>query len=502
MTKFIAAGATAVALLLGTTALAMADGKITIATVGEPSTLDVQLSPVILVNTITQHIFETLFAFDGKWQSKPLLAAALPTVSEDGLTYVIPLREDVKFHNGATMTADDVVASLERWTKVNSRGKQLAPMIESLTATGPAEVTIVMKQKYAPLVATLSQYAVIMPASTLADTLTEFVGTGPYKLQERKPDQYIQLVKFDGYVSPEGAADNYAGHREAVADELLFMPVPDANTRVEGVLAGQYDYADSLPISAYDRLAASDVAEPVVLPDSGWMSLNMNMKEGILSDVRLRKAVELALNANDLMAAAFDKPEFFTVNGAMFPKSYAWYTEAGVARHGEGDIAAAQALMKEAGYKDQPIRILTTRQYEFHFKLAQVAEAYLEAAGFKVELMVSDWATLTSRRADPTQWDIFITHSVQAADPALHNTFSASYPGWYVSEGKDAALAAYMASSEADRMGAWEALQTQFYEDAPLYKVGDFNGLSGASRKLEGLEPGVWPYFWNVAAAN
>ncbi|MDB6454189.1 ABC transporter substrate-binding protein [Falsirhodobacter sp. 20TX0035] len=505
MIGFLTTSACAVALLIGTAAFAAppAGSKLTVATIGEPATLDVQLSPVILVQEITQHIFETLFALDTSGVAKPLLAAAMPEVSADGLTYVIPLRQDVTFHNDAPMTAQDVTASLMRWTKINSKGKAAAAYIDTIEATGDHEVTIRLKERFAPLVAMLSQYSVIMPESTLADPLVEFVGTGPFRLEERRPDQYIDLRAFEGYTPPAGEADGYAGAREAMVEQLVFTPVPDANTRVEGVLAGQYDYADSLPISAFDRLEASDVAEPVVLKDSGWMSLNMNMKEGVLTDVRLRQAVANALNSNDLMAAAFDDPGFFTVNGALFPESSTWYSTAGMDIPAEGDMEHAQELLKEAGYDGTPLRILTTRQYEFNYKMAQVAEVYLEMAGFDVDLQVSDWATLTSRRGDLAAWDIFITNSVFPPDPSMHNTFTASYPGWYETPGKDAALASYLSAVGEDaQKDAADALQTQFFTDMPIFKVGDFNSLSAASKKLQNLEPAVWPFFWNVSVGN
>lgn len=473
--------------------------RITVATVGEPPTLDVQLSPIILVNEIAQHIFETLFAFDSHDQAHPLLAAAMPDISADGLTYRIRLRDDVKFHNGKAMTSDDVVASLERWAKINSKGKAAAEKIKRIAAAGEHEVVIELNERYAPLVALLSQYAVVMPKDTLDEPLTQFIGTGPFALKERKPDQYIDLVRFDGYEPVETEANGYAGRRLAKVDNLVFVPVPDANTRVEGLLSGQYDFADNLPISAYERLKSSDVAVPVVPANSGWVSLNFNTKEGVMSDVNMRRAVSSALNPADLLAAAFDKPEFYTVNASLFPKGSKWYSEEGIAYYGDSDLQAARELLKVAKYNDQPIRILTTRQYEFNFKIAQVAQAYLEAAGLKVELLVSDWATLTSRRADPAQWDIFITNSVFPADPSLHNTYTANYPGWYESAGKDKALSTYNAAlTDVEQKAAAVELQKQFFQDMPLYKIGDFNALSGASIRLKNLQPAVWPFFWNV----
>lgn len=475
------------------------DGILTVATIGEPPTLDAMQTPTDIVLTIGQHIFETLFTYDAAWRSVPLLAAAMPEVSEDGLTVRIPLREGVKFHDGSDFDSADVVASLERWMAVNSKGKQVAEVVESLAADGPNAVVFKLKSRYSPLLATISQAAIILPSEKVADELTEFVGTGPYALKERKPDQYTQLVRFDGYRSPEGEISNYAGKREAVAGEIRFVPVPDANTRVEGLISGQFDYADSLPVSAYERVKSSDTATPVIFENTGWVSMNMNMKEGLLTDKDLRHAVQLALNPQDMMLAAFGSEEFFSVDASLFPEGYPWHSEAGVARYGAGDPEGAAKLLESAGYDGTPLRILTSRQYEFHYKIAEVAKAYLEAAGFKTDLQVVDWATLTQRRGDPAQWDIFITHSNFPGDPSTINTITDSYPGWYVSDQKTQAVNAYLAAtSDAEKVAAWEAIQTVIYDDAPLFKVGNFNAVSGISKAVGGYEPTYWPHFWNV----
>ena len=142
---------------------------------------------------------------------------------------------------------------------------------------------------------------------------------------------------------------------------------------------------------------------------------------------------------------------------------------------------------------------MTSRQYEFHYKIGEVAKAYLEAAGFKVDLQVVDWATLTTRRADPKEWDIFITHSNFPGDPTTINTITDTYPGWYVSEEKAAAVAAYMnAVSDADKQKAWEGIQTVIYDDAPLFKVGNFNAVTGVAAGISDYTPTYWPHFWNV----
>ena len=88
---------------------------VNVAVIGEPASLDPGISATDLVGMISQHVFETLFTFDSKWNVTPLLAEAMPNISADGTVYKIALRQGIKFHNGREMTAEDVVASLKRW---------------------------------------------------------------------------------------------------------------------------------------------------------------------------------------------------------------------------------------------------------------------------------------------------------------------------------------------------------------------------------------------------
>ena len=93
------------------------------------------------VSIVTQHFFETLYTFGKDWAITPLLAADMPQISADGLTYTIPLRTGIKFHDGSDMDSTDVVASLNRWEKIATRGKQAAEVISGVEAVdhiGPA----------------------------------------------------------------------------------------------------------------------------------------------------------------------------------------------------------------------------------------------------------------------------------------------------------------------------------------------------------------------------
>ncbi|NDV89203.1 ABC transporter substrate-binding protein [Aurantimonas aggregata] len=479
-------------------------GIITVATIGEPNTLDPMAATGDLLGMVTQHFLETLYTFDKEWNVTPLLAADLPEISDDGKTVTIALREGIKFHNGKTMTADDVVASLERWFKIASRGQLVADKVEKIEATDASTVTISLSAPFGPLPALLAfnnSAAVILPKETLAEPLTEFVGTGPFMLKERRPDQYIQLVRFADYQPLEGEPDGFGGRREALLEEVRFVPVPDANTRVEGAVAGQYDYAELLPVESFDRLTGQ--TEPMLTESFGWPMFIMNTKQGVMTDQNLRKAVQALQNSDDLMLAAFGEERFFKVDGALYPEGYVWRNETGVEAYNQGDVEKAKSLAEQAGYDGEPIRILTSRQYEFHYKMAQVLDAYLKSAGLNSQLDVVDWATLVQRRADPALWDIFITHSPFLPDPALIAPLPASYPGWWSTPEKEELLTALNTETDlAKRQAIWADIQGLIYEQAPFYKVGDFAALAAKSPKVEGFEASPWPYFWNVSLAK
>ena len=479
-------------------------GTINVATVGEPPTLDPMTSTADLVGIVTQHIFETLYTFDHNWKVTPLLAEALPEISSDGKTVTIKLRSGVKFHDGTDMASDDVVASLNRWTKLASRGKQAAGFIESIAATDPQTVTITLKQSYAPLVSLLAfnnSAAIVIPAEKQADTMAEFVGTGPYMLNERKADQYIQLARFDGYTTPAGESDGYGGARHQYLDEIRFVPVPDPNTRVEAAVSGQFDYIDSIPVESYDKLKGATATQPVMLKPFGYPVFVFNTAEGAARNVAVRKAIRQALNMEDMLAAAFGSTDFYALAGNIYPGNFAWHSDAGVeGAYNLADPEGAAAAAKEAGYNGEPIRILTSRQYEFHYKMAQVAAEYLKLAGFAVDLQVVDWATLTQRRTDKALWDIYITHSPFLPEPALIGSLSTSSPGWWDTPDRKAAVDAF--TSEADptkRTELWANVQKTIYAEIPFMKIGDFNAVSAKSVNLDGVEPAPWPYFWNAS---
>src|SRR5580704_1967353 len=162
-------------------------GVLNVAMSSEPGPLDPTPVTSDTLSTITQHFLETLYIFGPDYSIAPLLAAALPEISDGGTRYTIKLRSGVPFHDGSTMNADDVVASLQRWGRLSPRGRTPWAFLDSITATDPTTVEIVLKRPYSPLLNLLAfpnGSPQIMPkrVATMPDPLKDFTGTGPFKL--------------------------------------------------------------------------------------------------------------------------------------------------------------------------------------------------------------------------------------------------------------------------------------------------------------------------------
>ncbi|QDL56895.1 ABC transporter substrate-binding protein [Rhodoferax aquaticus] len=483
-------------------------GAANLAMVGEPQGLDPMTSTADLVGTIMQHVYEPLYTFDANWNIAPMLAESMPTVAKDGLTYTIQLRKGVKLHNGRDLNADDVVASLKRWMDVSPRGKAVAKVVAALNAKTAHSVELVLNAPYAPLLAQLalpSGMAAIMAKESIAPQITDFVGTGPYKFKERRPDQFTVLVRHDAYTARKEAPSGYAGRREALLDELRFVPVPNANTRVEGALSGQFQYADLLPVEATSRIEkAGSAVVPIVTKNFGFPYVVFNTKEGVLNTQPMRRAVQTAVGQGEMMAAAFGDNRFFVVEPNFFPKGTPYYSAAGSAVYNERNPAVAKEQAAKAGYTGQPIRIMASRQYEFHYNMALVMAEQLKKAGFKTELQVVDWATLVQRRGDSKLWDVYFTHSGLLPEPMLSPPqLGDGAPGWWDTPAKKATLSAFNQETNLAKRGPlWGAVQQTVYDEVPFIEVGKFNALSARSAKLEGYIPSVWPFFWNTGLAK
>ena len=478
-------------------------GAVNVAIIGEADTLDPMISSKDVVGTVTQHIYETLFTFDGSWAPAPLLAESMPEVSSDGLTYTIKIRQGVNFHDGSSMDSADVVDSLNRWLSIASRGKSVASKVDSVTALDSHTVQIQLNAVYSPLLSLMSMNnaaAVIYPQENIKGAdLAAPIGTGPYKVNEYKADQYLQLVRYDGYSSSTSAIDGASGPRERYLDEINFIQVGDVSTRLEGLLSGQFDFAESIAAESYDRLDSSSNAEPVLLAPYGWPMWVINHKKGIMTDLNVRKALQAALPAEDMLYAAFGDEKFYKADGALYQEGFVWNSDAGLENYGSGDTNKANGFLKSSSYDGSPLRILTSKQYMWHFKTAEVAKVYLEQAGFNVQMDVVDWATLGQRRNNPDLWDVFLSHSPYIPEPSLNGTMQSTYRAGWTNGEKEYLMSQFTSVTDtAERAAIWAQIQENYFNDVGFIKLGSFNSLRGKSVALKGVPETPWPFFWNA----
>jgi peptide/nickel transport system substrate-binding protein len=303
-------------------------GVLRVGNLGEPPSLDAHWTTASITETLTNHIYEGLYSLDSNNRPIPMLAQG-HTVSRDGLTYTFKLRQGIKFHNGKEMTSEDVVASLNRWGKQSNYGKSLFAQVAELKALDKYTVEMKLKEKSAIVLISLAvpnNFGAIYPKEIAEKfppetKVTEYIGTGPYRLAEWKPDQYIRMVRFDDYKSRNEKPNGYGGGKTAYLDEIRWVPVPEVATRVAQVETGELDFADDLNLDAYDRLKRNPNARPIISKPYYWLVAVFNKKEGLMTNQKLRQAWQAALDIEPIMKnVAGGKSEFYRMDSSLAPR--------------------------------------------------------------------------------------------------------------------------------------------------------------------------------------
>jgi peptide/nickel transport system substrate-binding protein len=481
-------------------------GDIHIAIDAQPPTLDPQISTTTATKEIARQVFETLLVLNPKYEVEPMLAESYEK-SSDGLTYTFHLRKGVKFHNGKEMTAEDVVASMNRWLEKSTRA---ANSIGKGQFTEKDKYTVELKIEKPTIgvldvIASTNQFAAIMPKEIIdkapKDGITEIVGTGPFKFVEWKTDQYIKLTKYDDYKPVDAPSDGLAGKKEAFVDNLIFDVVTDSSTRLAGITTGQYQMAYQIPYDNFDQINSSTDIKPS-LNLYGGVAFVFNKKQGPFTNEKLRQAVNTGINNNDVLMGAMGNKRFYRLDdGLMYKEQAKWYTDSGKDFYNQHDKEKAKELLKEAGYNGQEIRILATRDYEYIYNTAVVMKQQLEAIGIKAKIDVVDWATLTKKRTDPATWDAFITGFSPVSLPTQTLPLDPKYPGWPV----DNKLQQYTeeirtAASDKEALAKWQEMQEYSWKEyVPYIKIGDFftfNAYRNKEIKGNGYFEGI--ILWNT----
>jgi peptide/nickel transport system substrate-binding protein len=467
-----------------------------------PPTLDIAITLAAAAREATLYWAETLVAYGEKYEIVPLVADSWEA-SDDGKSYTFTLR-DATFSNGKVMTSEDIVASTKRFMDVTAR-KSSFEMVESWEA--PDDKTFVFHLSY-PTMTLLDALAypvgslVAFPkeviegkeAGKLANE--DMIGTGPYKLAEWKPDQYLKLVRFEDYKPTSSERDGLGGGRIPYFDEINLIPVPEAAGRVAGLETGEYDYAASPATTEYDRLKENKDIKPYIIEDQRWIVILFNFRNEISKNLKFRQAVQAALDMDSLgMAVSNGRKEFFTVQPSMWFKSSPWHTEVGAELYNQKDIDKGKQLLQEAGYNNDEIVMVTNRNYDYMYKTNVTAAEQLKAIGMNTKVELLDWPAQQARWKEP-DWQMSVTgylsQGIFAPDAfgAFYGGGGADAGAGYSNADMTAAFeAAQKATTMEERKAAFEDVQRIWYEDVPGIKTVDTNGLTALRADIQGYLP-------------
>ncbi len=481
------------------------------ATLGEPTSLDQQVTISHLTTTIAQHIFEGLYTFNAAYVPVPLLASS-EKISEKGKVIDVNLRRNVPFHNGKEMTSKDVLASLNRWGRHGARGRVFFAEVDSIARKGKYGIRIVFKQPFGPwknLLAFSNGGPVIYPyeiaskASEKPLAVKDYIGTGPYTMGEWQANRYLEIVKFNDYNSPKGESDGYGGERIAFFNKIFFVPVPEATTRVRGVQAGDFDYAAEIPSDLYDELKSNPKVRRIVNQEAAFGLVFLNSAAGLLkNNYPLRRAILTAIDVRAILSSVIGSPALWKSSSSFMPESSFWFSKNGSSLYSEGDPKKARRMARRAGYRNQPIKVMVAQGNPHQQEMTMALVAQLEKADFKITLNAYDPDDWSSKRNDREAWDLFYAQHDFVPDPILLDFMNDNYPGWWATKEKAKLSEAFVTTTDQrKRKGTWNELQSLIYQQVPAMKLGNAFTYSLASPDLKGIKDTslVWPKFWGIS---
>ncbi|WP_375519865.1 ABC transporter substrate-binding protein [Paenibacillus medicaginis] len=481
-------------------------GILEVAYPANPATLDPHLTTNQATRDVSRNIYEQLLTLNKNYEVVPQLAESYE-VSEDGKTYTFHLRQGVLFHNGKEMKAEDVVASMEKWLATSTQGQanlkgaafsKIDDYTVQLTLEAPSLIGSYILADTAP-------FPGIMPKEVIdaagPEGVKEFIGTGPYKLEEWKTDQYVHLAKFADYAPQETESSGLGGKKNAYLDEIYFRYVTDESTRVAGIMTGEYDAAFGIPFDNAEQIESTDGVSNY-FSEGGIVTYVFNKKAGPFADQKLRQAFNLALNYDEALTAAYSDSRFYKLDSSLaLPSQTDWYSKAGAEQYNVNDIEKAKQLVAESSYSGEEVVILTTRDYPEQYNLAVVAQEVLKSIGVNAKLDVYDWPTVQERRTDENNFDLFAVSFATRATihqyPFLES--GADYPGWTNSPEIDELLAQIQVAPSIEAAKPLvDELNRKNWEYLPIIKLGNIQNLIAVRDNVKGFDDLVGPILWNV----
>lgn len=375
-------------LILSNAALAQSDTRTAVvATTGDASYLD----PHKEINTtsviIADHFFDALVERD------PVTMATIPSLAEswnivDPTTYVFHLRHGVRFHDGVELTASDVKYSFDRILDpdFSNRVRTYATSIESVSAIDDYTVEIKLKSAYAPILNRMASFYIVPQHYVESIGDEEFnrrpMGSGPYKFVEWVRDDHISMVANEDYW--RGAPN---------IKSVIFRAIPDGSTRMAALLSGEAQLADTITaddVPAVERATCCYVG----LSDSNTVYyLNINSSNPPFNDVRVRQALSLAIDWDDILGLFGGYASRVPFPSLPTDFGYAGIAEQLQDRAYNYDPNRARELLAEAGLADGfHVKLMAPAgRYPNGENVVQAIASQFEDIGLTADIEILEW---------------------------------------------------------------------------------------------------------------
>ncbi|HWL13059.1 MAG TPA: ABC transporter substrate-binding protein, partial [Ureibacillus sp.] len=386
-------------------------GTYTILSAADPDMLDPHKQSSIYTHMMAGLVYNKLVSYETgpdaeftDYNVVPDLAERWE-ISEDGKVYTFYLREaywhDKEPVNGRQVTAEDVVATMERIINLPGHQAALLSEVDSIVAQDAQTVVFTLKQPFAPFLNFMANHFMwILPKEAVDgkfDLATDAIGTGPFVLEKWEDNVQATYKKNQKYYE-EG---------KPYLDEVIYKVVPDQASRIAAFRTGQAEAIGSLSPEELSQLLKTNPDTTVfdaLFPTQE--QLYMNMKKEPFTDIRVRKAISMAVDRQSMVDAIYGGGE---VSGPVNPSLGDWALpleerEALQPYNPE----EAKKLLKEAGYpKGFDTKMIVTNGYgEQLVRVAQWVAEDLRNIGINVEIEVVEYATYFSERWPNVDYDI------------------------------------------------------------------------------------------------
>ncbi len=453
-------------------------------TIGIAQDLDDSLDPHQTVAAGTRevlfNIFEGLVKPNSDGEMIPAVAEKY-TLSEDGTTYTFTLREGVKFHNGQTVTAEDVVYSINRYAAVPEG--QEKPLVAAFSAVKSVEaldektVAVTIAQRDLEFISYMT--AAIIPAD-YENQDTAPVGTGPFRFVSRTPQQDFVMERFEDYW---GAP--------AWLDKVTYKICENADALVMNLNGGSIDLCAHLTSAQASQLHQNfQVLEGTM---NLVQAIYLNNQAKPFDNQLVRQALCYAIDRQGIMDMVADG-HGTAVGSSIYPAFTKYFLPELVDKYPH-DVAKAKELLAQAGYPDGfDMTISVPNNYQPHMDTAEVVAEQLREAGINVTIQPVEWSTWLDTIYNGRQFQATVV-GVDAANMtarAMLERFTSDYGKNFINYNNPAYDALFQkainAQDEAGQTDLYKQMETMLADTAANVYIQDLCDLVAMRQDLGGLK--------------